>query len=495
MTEVPENECRTCIPPVSRFQNKTFFKPIKIPGEGKNQGRIVDMFFGPYNDTQALYVITYGNIESVIRIRYTGIHDDLPFANFTASKQDVDVNEEIQFDSSGSYDPEGQDVSFQWFFGDDTISTENNPVHSYDKPGQYKVTLFVGDVLNQIQQKSMIIFVGDPPEAEILSPAEGDEFHVGQVIRLEGKANYLNGTGFNDTQLQWEVRKHHDDHYHPFLDPTFGNHIDLSPAPEPEDFYASTNSYLEVILYATDDNGLTRKISRNIQPSLVDVTINSNKAGLNIEVNDERVSTSSNVVSWKDQHLQLKAASDSSYRFVSWSDGVEEESRSVVVNSSDPIFTANFCALNGSVCSDQILCCSGYCVRDAMETTAYRSSTYQVGNNVTQISMICKDSLPPTESSNMPPTVPPTVPPTGAPTGAPTATPVIAPLSVPTTDTTSSPNYTQTISSGATMIETDESSSNASLDPSPVESGAKIVTYIDSFLFAASIAFVFFVNS
>ena len=466
LTEVPENECRTCTPPVSRFQNETFFKSTIIPGKGHNQGRIVDMFFAPYNDTQVLYIITFQHSESLIRVRYTGIHDDLPIANFTASKQDVDVNETIQFDSSGSYDPEGEDISFQWFFGDDTKSTEGNPVHSYNKPGEYRVTLFVTDALNQRQEKSMSIIVGDPPEAEILSPSEGEEFYVGQIFRLEGKANYLNGTVFNDSQLEWEVRKHHDDHYHPFLDRTFGNNIDISPAPEPEDFYASTNSYLEVILYATDENGLTRKISRNIQPSLVDVTIDSNKDGLNIEVNDERISTSSNVVMWKDQHVQLKATSDSSYRFESWSDGVEEEIRSVVVNTSNPVFTANFCALDGSACSDQVPCCTGYCVRSAMDNIAAFLITSSLRNNsnkadkqqLPEIAMVCMDNPPPTES--------------------------------PTVPTTRAPTATRTANSTATPV-----NSSATLDSSATESGATIFKHIDSFLLVASVAFVFFANA
>ena len=215
LTEAPDHECRTCSPPISRFKNETFFEPVRYPGEGKNQGRIVDMFFGPHEDTQALYVITYGNIETIHRIRYTGIHNDPPIAIVSASKQNIDLDEQIQFFGNASYDPEGEEVSFQWFFGDETRSTEMNPTHSYDKPGKYNVILHVRDAINQVQQKSISVFVGDPPTAEILSPGEGDEFHVGQVIRLEGKANYLNGTAFDDSQLQF--CKHHDDHYHPFF--------------------------------------------------------------------------------------------------------------------------------------------------------------------------------------------------------------------------------------------------------------------------------------
>lgn len=473
MTEAPENECRTCSPAISRFRNETFFEPIRYPGEGKNQGRIVDMFFGPYNNSQALYVITYGNIDTVQRIRYTGIHDNPPFANFTVSKQNIDLNEEVQFDGSGSYDPEGEEISFHWFFGDDTTSATQKPTHSYDEPGKYMVTLLVKDAVNQVQQKSMTILVGDPPNATILSPAEGDEFYVGQVIRLEGSANYLNGTTFDESQLQWEVRKHHNDHYHPFLDLIFGNNIDLSPAPEPEDFYASSNSYLEVILYATDDNGLTMKISRNVQPSLVEVGINSNLGSFNVQVNDEKVSTSSKIVSWKDQQLHLKAESDSSYRFVSWSDGFEEKSRSAVLNYSDPVFTANFCALNGTVCSDQVLCCSGYCRQDMMNVMPYRSSSIQVIHNVSKTGMICFDE--------------PLL------TSAPTYTETKAPTTI--TSLTESEKYSMTGATEAAMTESDEDSTTTLSPALPqTESVASAFADMNWFLLVVSFAITFFVN-
>ena len=403
LIEDPDNECRTCTPPISKFRNETFFETTRYPGEGKNEAKIVDIFFGPYKNTQALYVVKYGNHDTVIRIRYTGIHDEPPIVNFTVSKQNVDLNEQIQFDGSRSNDPEGEEISFAWNFGDGEKSTEISPIHIYRDPGAYEITLFVTDVFNQVQQKSMTIMVGDPPNASILSPAERDEFYVGQIIRLEGKANHLNGTAFEDSKLQWEVRRHHDDHYHPFLDPTFGNNFDLFPAPEPEDFYASTNSYLEIILFVTDDNGLTTKISRVIQPSIVEVSIDSNVAGLYILVNDESVSTPSKIVSWKDQHLHLMVKSDPSYRFVSWSDGVEEKNRSVVLNYSDPAFTANFCALNGAVCSNGLLCCNGVCHRGT-NFLLHKNSSIQVNHKASKSEMICVEEISPTNDPTSSPT-------------------------------------------------------------------------------------------
>lgn len=84
------------LPSIPRFRNETFFKTTRYPGEGKNEAKVVDMFFGPYKDTQALYIVKYGNHDTVLRIRYTGIHDEPPSVNFTVSNQKVDVNETVQ---------------------------------------------------------------------------------------------------------------------------------------------------------------------------------------------------------------------------------------------------------------------------------------------------------------------------------------------------------------------------------------------------------------
>jgi len=63
----------------------------------------------------------------------------------TKVKYEGFVNENITFDSSGSYDPDGNITDFTWYFGDGTISFERNPVHSYADEGYYFVFLKVTD--------------------------------------------------------------------------------------------------------------------------------------------------------------------------------------------------------------------------------------------------------------------------------------------------------------------------------------------------------------
>ncbi|RLF57905.1 MAG: chitinase, partial [Thermoplasmata archaeon] len=55
------------------------------------------------------------------------------------------INEPIQFDASGSYDPDGEIVEYTWDFGDGSVGYGVNPTHSYSKSGIFEVKLTVKD--------------------------------------------------------------------------------------------------------------------------------------------------------------------------------------------------------------------------------------------------------------------------------------------------------------------------------------------------------------
>ena len=60
------------------------------------------------------------------------------------------VGEEIEFNGSASYDPDGTITGYLWNFGDNQTSDLINPVHSYLSPGNYTVTLKVTDDLGNV---------------------------------------------------------------------------------------------------------------------------------------------------------------------------------------------------------------------------------------------------------------------------------------------------------------------------------------------------------
>lgn len=218
LVEDSSAECLTCYPPTSGYRNETFYESIQEDEENVNEARMVDMFFGPYQDTVALYVIKFGNNDSIIRIRYTDSINVPPLPELviqnpsdqqSQNEDYVLVGNVVQFDGSKSSDPDGETLTFKWDFGDGNTSTNMSPSHVYNGPGEYRVTLIVTDADDQAQQTSVTVVVGQPPTASIVSPSEDTDFDVGQVLQLQGLAFDSDGQVIPDDQIIWEVRQHH----------------------------------------------------------------------------------------------------------------------------------------------------------------------------------------------------------------------------------------------------------------------------------------------
>lgn len=55
------------------------------------------------------------------------------------------VGEKVQFSGEKSFDKDGKIVTFQWKFGDGTKAEGVRPTHTYQEPGEYRVSLVVVD--------------------------------------------------------------------------------------------------------------------------------------------------------------------------------------------------------------------------------------------------------------------------------------------------------------------------------------------------------------
>lgn len=89
-----------------------------------------------------------------------------PIADFAVKSSVMPaINETISF-IDNSTDKDGNIISWSWNFGDSTISTNQNPSHSYQKTGTYQVTLTVKDDDGAVgtTTKEIIIHEITPPE-------------------------------------------------------------------------------------------------------------------------------------------------------------------------------------------------------------------------------------------------------------------------------------------------------------------------------------------
>ncbi|MEM3875062.1 MAG: PKD domain-containing protein [Candidatus Bathyarchaeia archaeon] len=99
-----------------------------------------------------------------------------PTANFDFSPKSPIVNEEVTFNASKSYDPDGAIVSYNWNFGDGGTATGQIATHKYGSPGTYIVSLQVtdSDGLIDIETKEITVYEYRPARLYVNPPEIAD---------------------------------------------------------------------------------------------------------------------------------------------------------------------------------------------------------------------------------------------------------------------------------------------------------------------------------
>jgi PKD repeat protein len=96
-----------------------------------------------------------------------------PVAVMSAHPTSGEVPLTVQFDSTGSYDPEGGPITYAWMFGDFEQSLEPSPTHTYVEEGTYGVQLLLVDDRNQYDIAIVYIEVLPPSVPSQTGPVIG----------------------------------------------------------------------------------------------------------------------------------------------------------------------------------------------------------------------------------------------------------------------------------------------------------------------------------
>jgi chitodextrinase len=75
----------------------------------------------------------------------TAIISDVPPVSIPGNETNATVGEPVTFNGSASYSPDGNIVSYDWYFGDGTNATGAIVTHTYDRPDNYDAMLMVTD--------------------------------------------------------------------------------------------------------------------------------------------------------------------------------------------------------------------------------------------------------------------------------------------------------------------------------------------------------------
>lgn len=307
----------------------------------------VTMVFGPWGASQALYYTSYAGGGQVRRIVTST--DRAPVVTLTTAPRSGAAPLTVHLDASASSDPDGDALSFEWAFGDGVVVVGGAVVsHTYSAPGHFTAAVTVRDGRGAAGSASVAIDAGNaPPIVSIVSPSAAARFSVGQTITLTGGATDPEEGVLPSSRLSWIVLLHHDTHTHPFVPATAGNGITFQ-APPPEDLAATSTSFLEILLTATDSQGATATVRRDFQPKRVTLTFDTAPSGLSLSLNGVVMAMPRTVTSWDGYQIAVSAgtqASDDkqSWLFASWSDS-GAAAHTLVTPAVASAFTAMFAA-------------------------------------------------------------------------------------------------------------------------------------------------------
>jgi glucose/arabinose dehydrogenase len=305
----------------------------------------VDLEIGPNGDL--FYAdLTGGTIR---RIQYSAANQP-PIARATANPTNGAAPLRVNFDASGSSDPEGDALSYAWDLDGDGAyddSTAQKPTYTYTAAGDYQVGLRVTDskgASDTLDQPLTITAGNTPPSAAIDSPLS-TTWKVGDNISFSGSATDQQDGALGASKLTWSLIMHHCSsatscHEHQvqdFAGVASGSFV----APDHE-----YPSYLELRLTATDSGGLTDTESVRLDPKTVQLRFDSDPAGLRLTVGSSSGTTPFTRTVIVGSKNSISAPSPQTlggitYEFASWSDS-GAQSHDIAAPGAAATYTATY---------------------------------------------------------------------------------------------------------------------------------------------------------
>jgi glucose/arabinose dehydrogenase len=292
----------------------------------------------------------YANFEGgqIRRIRYLAANNP-PSAVATANPTSGAVPLTVQFNGSGSSDPDGDPLTYSWDLnGDGTYgdSTAVSPTFVYTTAGTFTVRLRVTDSHGASTVSAPVTITAGagntPPTPVIDSPLSSLTWAVGDTINFAGHAGDAQDGTLPPSALTWSVLLHHcTTGCHTHLVQTFSGSASGSFSAPDHDYPSS----LELQLTATDSGGMSTTISVMLQPKTVNLTFQSNPSGLQLTAGPTIAKAPFTITAIQNATLTLIAPDQrfrgKTYTFVSWSDG-GTRTHTIVAPPTSATWTATY---------------------------------------------------------------------------------------------------------------------------------------------------------
>lgn len=183
---------------------------------------------------------------------------------------------EVNFDATGSYDPNDDELSYEWDFGNGLVSDELTPTITFEElsglPKTFTATLNVRDSGGLVGTDSTFISLNNsPPSVSITNVEDGDLYPTDGLTFLEMTAS-VNDAEHNVDELtyEWQLYLGHNTHEHP--EPVSN---DVSPTIRILPTSCGVEQfYYRIQLKVTDAEGLEGIDSKRLEPDCDGVFVN-----------------------------------------------------------------------------------------------------------------------------------------------------------------------------------------------------------------------------
>ena len=319
------------------------------PADGSPDGPFGDIVYLTEGPDGALYYVDLGfqlggnGAGTVHRISYASTNQ-APIAAANATPTTGAAPLTVTFSSAGSFDPEGTSLSYSWDFGDGSVSSAANPVHTYTTTGAHQARLTVSDGVNSALSAPLTISVGSPPVITnfATTPSDGGFFVAGDVVSFNATATDPDGV-LSPSSYVWTVDFLHDSHVHPGA-PSTGTSGSFTIPTTGHDF--SGNTRYRITLTVTDADGLKTSRSAIIYPTKVNLTFDTAPPGLTLYVDGIAHTGQFVYDTLVGFHHTIEARDQTigttTYTFSSWSDGGSQQHTIVVPAVPPPSYTATY---------------------------------------------------------------------------------------------------------------------------------------------------------
>jgi glucose/arabinose dehydrogenase len=305
----------------------------------------VDLQIGPEGD---LY---YADIATgkIVRVQYNNAG---PTAVATATPTTGGIPLQVQFDGTGSTDPEGDTLTYAWDLDGDgqyDDSTLAQPTHTFTNAGQVTVGVLVSDPFGNSDTDTVVVnpVTNQEPTANITSPTSSLTWTVGDTINFNGNGSDPEDGALPPSALTWEIVMNHCEEAE-----SCHEHIIQTIAGETTGSFTAPDhpypSFLTIRLTATDSGGLTHQDTIELQPNTTVITIASSPTGLSVEAGVEGLEpfpAPHDITAIEGGSLSLNAPNQSlagvTYNFTSWSNG-QPQSHTITVPTENLTLTATY---------------------------------------------------------------------------------------------------------------------------------------------------------